>query len=183
MKRVLSRGVAAIAFTFIALLCMQGSAHAQILSGTFPIDGAQTVPPSGSPGTGTGSAVLDLGTNTLSWNISFGGLTGAETAAHFHGPAPAGATAGVVINIGVGNPKIGSQGVSAAQAADIAAGLWYINIHSTTSPSGEIRGQLLVAPAPTVPTMSEWGLVAMSVLLLAAGAFILRRREAIQIDV
>ncbi|MFT5051550.1 MAG: hypothetical protein ACI8QZ_002969 [Chlamydiales bacterium] len=179
MRTAIRRGAAVIAFTFVAMLCSQGSAQAQVLSGTFPIDGTQPVPPTGSVASGSGTVSVDLGTNILTWNITFAGLTGSETAAHFHGPAPAGANAGVQLGIGVGSPKIGSVAILPAQAADIAAGLWYVNIHSTTFPGGEIRGQVLVSAAPTVPTMGEWGLVALSILLLAAGAVVLRRRQAI----
>ena len=161
------------------LLAFQGSAHAQTFAGSFPIDGNQEVPPSGSAATGTGNVTLDTSTNTLSWNISFVNLEGVESAAHFHGPAAAGANAGVQINIGTGNPKVGSTNVSGAQAADIVAGLWYVNIHSDQVPSGEIRGQVLVAPVGgTVPTMGEWGLATLAVLLLGAGAVIVRRRTA-----
>lgn len=122
-----------------------------ILHSTFPIDGAQEVPPSGSAGTGTGRISFATATNTLSWNIAYTGLTGTVTAAHFHGPAAAGANAGVQVNIGIAtNPIVGSTVLTATQAADLLAGLWYVNIHSSTSPGGEIRGQVTPAVGPVV---------------------------------
>ncbi|MDB5871314.1 MAG: hypothetical protein JWQ07_756, partial [Ramlibacter sp.] len=39
-------------------------------------------------------------------------------------------------------PIQGETVVTPAQAADLMAGLWYVNIHSTQFPGGEIRGQL-----------------------------------------
>lgn len=39
----------------------------------------------------------------------------------------------------------GQATLTDAQAADMMAGLWYVNIHTTRYPGGEIRGQLDVA--------------------------------------
>ena len=46
------------------------------------------------------------------------------------------------------NPSIGDAVISGQQIDDLFAGLWYINIHSTTSGGGEIRGQVNVVPLP-----------------------------------
>jgi hypothetical protein len=73
-------------------------------------------------------------------------------------------------------------GAEAALAAGIAAGTAYLNVHSSTYPGGEIRGFLApqgVAPAPVgadIPTLSEWAMVGLILLLLAAGWSMLRRR-------
>jgi len=125
------------------------------------IDGAQEVPPSGSPATGFGCFVLNPD-NTLDYMVSYTGLTGAETAAHIHGPAPVGANAGVVFPFLVGTPKIGTFGpLTAAQVADLSNGLYYVNIHSNVNPGGEIRGQILTSGNPcAVPTEeSSWGAI------------------------
>lgn len=73
-------------------------------------------------------------------------------------------------------------GAEAALAAGIAAGTAYLNVHSSTYPGGEIRGFLApqaVPPAPVgadIPTLSEWAMVGLILLLLAAGWSRLRRR-------
>src|SRR5439155_25938857 len=36
--------------------------------------------------------------------------------------------------------------VSAAQAADILNGLWYVNVHTVNNPGGEIRAQVVPSP-------------------------------------
>lgn len=111
------------------------------------LDGAQA----GTPSTATGSGTLSFDdvTNNLAWNISFQGLV--STAAHFHGPAPAGSNAGIQISLSSGSPispLVGSAVLSADQETDLLNGLWYVNIHSSDYPLGEIRGQLLPVPEP-----------------------------------
>ncbi len=122
------------------------------------IDGAQVVPPTGSPGTGLGCITLNLN-GTVTFDIAYTGLLSGETAAHFHGPAPAGVNAGVQIGLPLGSPKLGTTvALSAGQQADLIAGLWYIQIHTSLFPGGEIRGQLLTGAPCTVPVEeSTWG--------------------------
>ena len=55
------------------------------------LDGKSEVPAVNTPGSGDALATLDTTTKTLSYTLSFQGLTGPATAAHFHGPAAPGA--------------------------------------------------------------------------------------------
>ena len=103
----------------------------------------------GGTGTGVGTLTFDTVTNDLNWNVSHSGLSAAVTAAHFHGPALPNQNAGVEVDIGISSPSIGSTVLTPGQAADLLAGLWYINIHSTNFPAGEIRDQVDVVSAPT----------------------------------
>jgi hypothetical protein len=108
------------------------------------LDGASEVPPKAVAGTGTASIWLDKGTKTLSWEIAYAGLTGDAKAAHFHGPAVAGANAGVALPIPVSaSPMKGSAILTDAQIADLTAAKWYVNIHTAANGGGEIRGQVL----------------------------------------
>jgi glucose/arabinose dehydrogenase/plastocyanin len=122
---------------------------------TITVDGAQEVPMATTPATGSGTATLDLVTNLFSWNITFSGLTGSQTAAHFHGAANPCSNAGVRISLPNGSPIIGSAGLSASDAANVLAGRWYVNIHTSLFPGGEIRGQVMPAavvdPLPPIP--------------------------------
>ena len=112
------------------------------------LDGAQPVPATGSPGLGGASMVLDA-SGTLTLTGAFGGLIGATTVAHVHS-APAGSSGGVVFPLAIGAGTLnGSFVPSTAQLADMRAGNWYVNLHSTSNPSGEIRGQLTAAKLPT----------------------------------
>ena len=45
-----------------------------------------------------------------------------------------------------------SPALNTAQEADLKAGLYYVNLHSTAFPGGEIRGQLSINPPPNLIT-------------------------------
>jgi hypothetical protein len=107
------------------------------------LSGAEEVPPTTSAGTGTANVTWNSDTKELSWTIEFSGLSGPATAAHFHGPADPGANAGPVVTIDdLESPSEGKATLTDEQAADLAAGKWYINLHTAASPDGEIRGQV-----------------------------------------
>jgi hypothetical protein len=111
---------------------------------TIKLDGKSEVPPTTSTGTGTADIDYDAATKKLSWKVTYSGLTGPATAAHFHGPAEAGKNAGVAVaipNIGT-SPAEGSATLTDAQAADFVAGKYYVNIHTAANPPGELRGQV-----------------------------------------
>lgn len=115
------------------------------------MDGAQEVPPTGSPGLGIGVFRIDTVANNLQYDIRFGNLAGTESAAHIHGPAPVGVNAGVLTPLPLGSPKIGTWIYPEAQEGNILGGLTYVNVHSSVNPGGEIRGQILgLSPATGV---------------------------------
>lgn len=108
--------------------------------------GSNEVPPLLSQGSGSVDAVFNKDNNLLRWRVSFSGLSGPATAAHFHGPAPVGANAGVALPwpAPVSSPMEGRATLTPAQAADLLAGHWYANIHTAAHPGGEVRGQMTV---------------------------------------
>ena len=77
--------------------------------------------------------------------MTYSGLSGAATAAHFHGPAAAGANAGPIVPISgsLASPITGNATLTDAQATDLAAGKLYFNIHTDANKGGEIRGQMM----------------------------------------
>ena len=109
------------------------------------LSGTQEVPPNASPGRGTAEVQVNSNTNTLSWKVTYSGLSGPVTGAHIHGPAAPGANAGIVVPF-TGNlnaqPVQGQAQITPQQLGDLAAGMWYVNLHTAQSPGGEIRGQL-----------------------------------------
>lgn len=118
--------------------------QSNLVAFTTQLRAANEVPPNASPASGSVDAVLDKNTNLFRWKVSYSGLTGAPTAAHFHGPAAIGANAGVALAwpAPIRSPMEGRATLTAAQAADLLAGRWYANVHTARNPGGEVRGQM-----------------------------------------
>jgi CHRD domain len=126
-----------------AAIAFAGPAFADKYKAT--LDAKSEVPPNTSAATGSADIDYDAATKKLSWMITYSGLTGPATAAHFHGPAETGKNAGVEVaipNAGT-SPVQGSATLTDAQAADLTGGKLYINFHTAANPGGEIRGQVV----------------------------------------
>ncbi len=112
------------------------------------LSGASEVPPTKSTGTGTVDATFDKQSSVFTWTINYSGLSGPATAGHFHGPATSGVNAppALPLNGGLESPIKGKATLTAAQASDLTAGNWYMNLHTAANPDGEIRGQVTAKP-------------------------------------
>ena len=125
-----------------AAIAFAGPAFADKYKAT--LDAKSEVPPNASTATGTADIDYDPATKKLSWKLTYTGLSGPATAAHFHGPAAAGENAKVSVAIpgATSTPAEGSATLTDAQAADLEAGKLYVNVHTAANPGGEIRGQV-----------------------------------------
>jgi CHRD domain len=125
-----------------ATVAFAGPAFAEKMKAT--LDGKSQVPPNASAGSGTADIDYDPATKKLNWKLTYSGLSGPPTAAHFHGPAEPGKNAGVAVAIpnASTSPVEGSATLTDAQAADLMAGKYYVNVHTAANPGGEIRGQV-----------------------------------------
>lgn len=123
------------------------------------LSGAEEVPPVATAATGEATFTLSPDGMSLAFVLSVSNITDV-TASHIH-LAPAGASGPVVVPLFAG-PKPGTfSGVLAqgtitsanlvglllgkplsALVAEINAGNAYVNVHTTTHPAGEIRGQI-----------------------------------------
>ena len=140
LRATLAAGVASAALAGCGMMGMGGNTAR--FSGA--MNAASEVPPNMTRGSGMAEAWLDKGTNVLKYKITYTGLSGPATMAHFHGPAVAGANAGVVVPFqSAASPIEGQATLTPAQAADLMAGKWYANVHTAANPGGEIRGQML----------------------------------------
>lgn len=133
----------------LALAASAITAHA----GTYfaaKLEGAQETPPTPSPGTGEGWAVLNNAETMLTVGGTYGGLTGPPTAMHIH-RAARGVAGGVAVPLVLGLGTF--SGVWVIPAADVAllkTGGLYLNIHTPAFGGGEIRGQLTTRTYSTV---------------------------------
>ncbi len=119
------------------------------------LNGTNEVPPNASTALGYGSVILNAAENMITVSVYYRNLSSGVTGGHIHGPAAAGVNAAIIFDL---TPQTGQTSgsvtnrqfaVSPAQVADLRAGLWYFNIHTTNFPNGEIRGQIKLADAPS----------------------------------
>ena len=113
-------------------------------SATNQMSGAQEVPPKPGPGAGTASRPSTRKPARCAGPSRTAACRARSTAGHFHGPAAAGANAGVVLPFSgsLASPIEGNATLTEAQMADVVAGRWYANLHTAANPGGEIRGQV-----------------------------------------
>ena len=123
------------------------------------LSGANEAPANSSSGTGT--ADVTINGNTLTYTVSWSGLSSATFAAHFHsgtattsgglvvfpftnlGTATSGTTSGTIdLTLANINPS-NASGISGDSLRKLfLAGNIYTNVHSTNFKGGEIRGQM-----------------------------------------
>lgn len=146
---------------------------------TSNLNGAQEVPPTATTATGTGN--LTLTGSAITCGISVSGINNTFSTAHIHQGAP-GVNGPIILTLNPlipiptipGNPSTlfacaSTATLTAAQIADLDAGNLYFNVHSAAFPGGEVRGQILHAPlagpAAPIPTLSQWSIVLLSLLI------------------
>jgi CHRD domain len=137
------------------------STDAQAIGLKAALGAAQEVPkPKGVSANAGGSLAAGLtrkGTGgTLTWRVTFRGLTGKATAAHIH-LAKLGKPGPVAVPL-CGPCRSGARGSAKVNARTVVAllgGGAYVNVHTAKNPAGEIRGQIRKggsAPAPPTTT-------------------------------
>jgi hypothetical protein len=131
-------------FAFVGVLAIASPSMAAMMNFKASLSGKSEVPANTTAGTGSVTATYDTDSKKLTWKGSYSGLTGPATAAHFHGPAPAGKNAGVMVPISPNGPSFeGSATLTDAQAKALLDGDMYVNVHTAANKGGEIRGQLV----------------------------------------
>ena len=111
------------------------------------INGEQEVPSNTSPAQGSMTGMYNDVTNNLTYNIICNNLSSSILASHFHGNVSTGtngAVKAIISPFTSNNTASGSITVSEADETALISGMWYINIHTSNYPSGEVRGQLFV---------------------------------------
>jgi hypothetical protein len=143
-EATMNRSITTLAVVFAAGTILAGAARAETVPFAATLNGASEVPAKTTDGKGAATASLDTTSKILTYSVEYSALTGPATAAHFHGPAEAGANAGVVVKFDMpASPIKGTATLTDAQMADLMAGKWYANVHTAANPGGEIRGQMI----------------------------------------
>ena len=144
MQRTFIRPILATA-ALSAFLLAGLPAFAETVAYKADLKASSEVPPNDSKGSGDLAASYDTSSKKLSWTITYTGLTGPAVAAHFHGPAAVGANAPPVVPItgDLASPVKGDATLTDAQAAEMKAGSWYLNVHTAANKGGELRGQVV----------------------------------------
>jgi hypothetical protein len=152
-----------------ALLTLVALPAAAQTTYTATLLGVNEVPTVATPANGSATVVLDASQTQLSVTCSFANLIGTYTASHIHGPAPVGVNAGVkwgfvaptapwVFSNGNHDGTLTNfivTGITPTDVTNLNNGQFYVNVHSTSFPGGEIRGQLNPAVVPT--QKNTWG--------------------------
>lgn len=139
-------------FTFSA--CKKDAEGSIVLNRnvTVYLSGIQEVPSNTSTGTGTGQVLFDpiakTITYTLTWTLGSSSATTANM--HFHGaedgsdikssPVIIGITGFTTANTGTISGV--TRALTDVEVLQLLGGKWYMNVHSSTLPAGEIRGNI-----------------------------------------
>jgi len=114
--------------------------------------------------------------SNVGWGSSqnFSDLTSTATASHIHGPTGANNGLGFTQTTGVlftltRSSSLATGGtftnvpinLTAAQVGELNNGRYYINLHTSNNPGGEIRGFIVPVPEPSAMALGAAGLVGL----------------------
>src|ERR1051325_9209645 len=108
---------------------------------TATLTGSQETPPNSSTATGRATLLLSHDEKSARVSLAFSRLLSGQTDAHIHGPATPGVSAPAIFPLPLGQVSDFPITLTAAQVQALKNGLFYINVHSSNFPTGEIRGQ------------------------------------------
>jgi hypothetical protein len=157
MKRALQVGAAAVA----ALLIAAAGASAQVIVATATLGGGEETPILLSGGSATAEVAVDISAKEFAITLRVFNIPTTTTAAHIHvggkgvaGPVVvdfpniAGRLGDFTTTFRVGEAAFRPSAAIGINSIDdviqaVMTGNAYVNIHTTTNPGGEIRGQLV----------------------------------------
>lgn len=139
------RRLGIITLSVVAVLLVGTACKSALTPSTFEVtlSGANEVPPNAS--TAFGSANVTVAGNRIAIDGAWDGFDIVDPGVHVHGPASAGANAGILFELAYDNDARTFEGtftMNADQMSYFLAGELYLNLHSAAYPGGEIRGQI-----------------------------------------
>lgn len=141
MKKILA--ITSILAVMLVASCKKDEVPSNEVKFGATLKGSEEVPAVTTDATGTFNATYNKDTKILTYTVTYTGIT--PTAWHIH-KAAVGVAGPVIFNFGqtFTSPfNAATVAMTTDQEADLMNGNYYVNIHSSKSPSGEIRGQLL----------------------------------------
>ena len=111
------------------------------------LSGRQEVPANNSSGSGTCFVTLNATETQVTVECTYRNLTSNVVGAHIHDNGPVGVNGPIRFNFNYTGGTSGTIGpltfnTTPAQVADLRSNKWYVNIHTSNFPNGEIRGQV-----------------------------------------
>ena len=182
-------------YTCLAFVLFASISYGQIydvsataLPGNEVVTGSNPDPDGVSNGSADVTGTYDAATNMLTVSVTYTNLTSDLTMAHLHLNA-AGSNGGVIHNffpMGGPTPPTGLSGTFSGtftvlpgnETALLNSGV-YINLHTVDFGAGELRDQLGLTFVSVVPTMGQWGMIALGLLLLIIGIVSIRQRQGV----
>lgn len=147
-------------FLFLVVLNSTAIIFTDNLLITAKMDGSQEVPAVATMGQGVASLLLNSGRDSICINATVTGLSGPITGAHIH-EGDSGVSGGIVISLMPlvsGNRIAGiltGSNISELNISKLLSGKFYINVHTSAHPAGEIRGQLSLETDYSFPLMLD----------------------------
>lgn len=135
------RAVVCIAALAGAVAACAG-ARAEVLRFHATLSPVET-PAAASRATGLADIVVDTERRTLSWRVTYSGLSGPVVRARFLAPAAPGERPGAHDMSGrLTSPIVSSADIDDIEIGDLRAGLWSVSLATPRRPQGEIQGDL-----------------------------------------
>lgn len=111
------------------------------------LSGRQAVPANNSPGSGTCMVTLNQTETQGTVECRYRNLSSNVTGAHMHDNGPVGVNGPIRFDFSFTGSATGTIGpltfsTTPAQVADIRSNKWYVDLHTSNFPGGEIRGQV-----------------------------------------
>ena len=139
-----NKNLSLIATIFAAMVfSINASAQQKFLAN---LSGLQEVPATSSTAKGVAVITLNAAETQATVSVNYSGLSSAVTAAHIHGNAAPGQNAAEIFTVGGASGASGTItttiNLTQAQAVALRGQQLYIDFHTNTFPSGEVRGQI-----------------------------------------
>lgn len=164
--------------TALLLAIVAGSASAQVVSINVPLTGAAERPAVTTVASGNAALTVDFATNiltyTLTWqrlNNDVNNTNNISIFAHIHlrNVNPNGTftdNGPVAIDFGnnLSSGTTGTRNLTAAQALALWNGRGYVNVHSSTFQSGELRGDIAAGQIPAPGAAALVGVAGLAAL-------------------